>query len=219
LSLPIGRYTFLGIFSDCIQCVHIIRRVHFFLHHNESSRYDVHYMVDDAIQSNVREEKIRASTKAKKKKKSTPKATAQKTTPKVTSKKGRDKKRAADSSNVTTTPTAKKGRGRPSGGKNKKKVEAAEESPAKISMDDISLDEGDPPWRTTGHEYLSRNIKWNRKIGTVVGWIAETDVDSDGNPGFVCSKTGDPARLFHAVFDDFTQDFEEWELIECFVKK
>lgn len=91
--------------------------------------------------------------------------------------------------------------------------------PANTSMDDISLDEGDPPWRIIGHDFLSRKIKWNRKIGTVVGWIAETDVDSEGNPGFVCSKTGDPANLFHVAFDDFTQDFEEWELVEWFVKK
>ncbi len=143
----------------------------------------------------------------------------QKTTPKVTPKMVGGKKRAADSSNGTTTPSSKKGRGRPSGRKNKKKAEAAAESPANTSVHDISLDGGDPPWRTAGHEYLSRNIKWNRKIGTVVGWIAETDIDSDGNPGFVCSKTGHPARLFHAVFDGFAQDFEEWELIECFVKK
>jgi len=197
-----------------------LRHIRFFLYYDESSRYDVHYTVDDAIQSDVREEKIRASTKTKKKKKSAPKAApkaAPKTTP--TPKKQGGKKRAADSSSGATTPAPKKGRGRPSGSKKKNKVEAQEESPANTSMDDISLDEGDPPWRITGHDFLSRKIKWNRKIGTVVGWIAETDVDSEGNPGFVCSKTGDPAHLFHAAFDDFTQDFEEWELVEWFVKK
>jgi hypothetical protein len=48
-----------------------------------------------------------------------------------------------------------------------------------------------------------------------VGWISETDVDSEGNPGFVSSTTDKPAKLFHAVFDEFEQDFEEWELEEC----
>lgn len=193
------------------------RHVHFFFYCDKSFRYDVHYTVDDAIQSNVREEKMRASTKTKKRKKSTPKPKAgatHKTTTKVIPKKMGGKKRAADSSIGTTTPTSKRGRGRPSGSKKQNKAEAASESPA-----NTSLDGGDPPWRTAGHEYVSRSIKWNRKIGTVVGWISETDVDSDGNPGFVCSKTGDPARLFHAIFDDFAQDFEEWELIDCFVEK
>ncbi|KAL3788314.1 hypothetical protein ACHAW5_003667 [Stephanodiscus triporus] len=193
--------------------------------YQDDIRYDVHYTVDDAIQSNIREEKIRASAKIKKKKKSTPKATAPKaaskttpkTNPKVTPKKQGGNKRAAGSSSGTVT--SKKRRGRPSGSRNKKKVEAEEESPADTLMDDIALDEGDPPWRTDGHEYLSRKLKFNQKIGTVVGWIAETDVDSEGNPGFVCSKTGVPARLFHAMFDDFVQDFEEWELTDCFVEK
>ena len=85
------------------------------------------------------------------------------------------------------------------------------------------VDEGDPPWRTTGHEYLLREVRWTppedggvEVVGTVTGWISETDVDSEGNPGFLCSKTGNPARLYHVVFDDFEQDFEEWELEECF---
>jgi hypothetical protein len=41
-------------------------------------------------------------------------------------------------------------------------------------------------------------------------------VDSEGNPGFVGS-TGEAACLFHAIFRDFRQDFEEWELIECLI--
>ena len=50
-------------------------------------------------------------------------------------------------------------------------------------------------------------------------WIADTDVDREGNPGFICSRTGRPARLFHAIFDHFEQDFEEWELEECFIEE
>lgn len=55
--------------------------------------------------------------------------------------------------------------------------------------------------------------------GTILGFISERDKDSDGNPGFVCSKTGLPAMLFHVVFDQnenllLNKDFEEWEIKE-----
>ena len=100
-------------------------------------------------------------------------------------------------------------------------------------------DEGDPPWRITGHTYLGRSVRWVthyqvssrrvvevEQIGKVVGYIAASDVDSAGNPGFVSSKTGQPANLFHVTFDDNPsthaypsaliefQDLEEWELEE-----
>mmetsp|Transcript_36390 Transcript_36390/g.65515 ORF Transcript_36390/g.65515 Transcript_36390/m.65515 type:complete len:390 (+) Transcript_36390:81-1250(+) len=204
------------------------------IEYQDDIRYNIHYHEDDALQSNVREEKIRASTKTKKKKKATPKKQAGK---KATPKKQGGKKRAAPERNSdddfeTTTPAPKKKRGRPAGSKNKKEKEEEEESPLAVMADppqnDLSLDEGDPPWRTTGHEHLSRRIQWTPPseeggvvsqpyVGTVVAWIAETDVDSEGNPGFECSKTGNPARLFHAIFQEFEQDFEEWELEECFL--
>ena len=165
-------------------------------------RYNVHYTVDDAVQNDVREEKIRATKKtaAKRKKKA--------------AKKAGGKKRAADGN--VKTPAKKKGRA--AGSKNKKKK--AESPPPEEPAD---VDEGDPPFRTTGHEYLSRKVQYTPEgasapvIGIVTGWIAETDVDSDGNPGFTCSKTGEPARLFHVVFDDIEQDFEEFELEECLI--
>lgn len=196
---------------------------------NFTLRYDVHYKIDDAIQSDVREMKIRSTNKTKKKKQQKQQQTkkkiaAPKKTPPKKQGKG-SKKRGAD---VKSPPPSKKKRGRParSGGsssstrKKGKVVVAEEESPA---VNDFSLDEGDPPWRTSGHKYISRNIKWKQEpdeaeaIGTVVGWIADTDVDSEGNPGFVSSITDKPAKLFHAVFDEFEQDFEEWELEECLV--
>jgi hypothetical protein len=48
----------------------------------------------------------------------------------------------------------------------------------------------------------------------------------DGNPGFVSERTGQPANLFHVVFDDDpnhpyasqlldTQDMEEYEVLDC----
>jgi hypothetical protein len=99
--------------------------------------------------------------------------------------------------------------------------------------------DGDPPWRTTGNDYLGRKVTWTtiQKVsatrtvdvtqeGEVVGWISETDVDSKGEPGFVSEKTGKPARLFHVVFQDNphhpyanhliqSQDLEEFELVDC----
>ena len=146
------------------------------------------------------------------------------------------KKQSAPESNnsdVETTPAPKKRRGRPEGGKKKKKKMEEEELPPPTAVvdppqNDLSLDEGDPPWRTSGHEYLSRRIQWTIPleeagavasrlcVGTVVAWIADTDVDSEGNPGFTCSKTGKPAKLFHAIFEEFEQDLEEWELEESF---
>jgi hypothetical protein len=98
---------------------------------------------------------------------------------------------------------------------------------------------GDPPWRTTGSDYLGRTIEWkathaisSRRLvevvqrGTVVGWIRETDVDKAGQPGFVSEASGEPARLYHVVFDAEpnhpypslqaqSQDLEEYELQAC----
>ena len=184
------------------------------------SRYDVHYKVDDALQGNVREDKIRATKKTKKK---------------AAPRKPRGKKQAAaraKEEGPTDSPPAKKKRGRPPGKKNKapKKEKAAAAPPAADPpRDDVPLDDGDPPWRTAGHAYLGRRVRWTPPpedagaaaapprpcLGTVVAWIAATDVDRAGDPGFVCSRTGRPARLFHAAFDELGQDLEEWELKEC----
>jgi hypothetical protein len=99
-----------------------------------------------------------------------------------------------------------------------------------------AADEGDPPWRTVDNEYLGRRVKWItqhkasarrtvslEQIGTVTGWISETDVDKEGQPGFVAEQTGKPARLYHVKFYEdphhaysshflSEQDLEEWEL-------
>jgi len=103
-------------------------------------------------------------------------------------------------------------------------------------------DEGDPPWRITDHEFLGRLIRWTQEhavtarrtikveqIGRVVGWISETDVDQAGEPGFVSEKTGQPAKLFHVVFEDEphmhpyasylveSQDLEEFEVEQTLI--
>lgn len=257
------------------------------IEYQDDIRYNVHYHVDDAVQNNIREEKIRATKKTKSKKQM---------------KNNKSKKQKSSSSvledigspDTTTAASKKKKPGRPKGsgptkatttkksphkkqpGKPKKKVEYKSEELAaakeiglprgwaviregdyssimkdpdgksyktkkaafaaagvttgassstsltaavgkKRKVEEAAVDEGDPPWRTSGNEFLSRQIKYEGVIGKVVGWISETDVDSNGEPGFLSSDTGKPARLYHAVFDDFDQDFEEFELEECLV--
>ena len=104
-------------------------------------------------------------------------------------------------------------------------------------------DEGDPPWRTEGHEFLGRRISYTsthkvsgtRRIkveqeGTIVGYIDEKDLDSQGNPGFISESSGKPANLFHVVFKDdphhpyaqhllTSQDLEEFEVLECLLEE
>lgn len=106
------------------------------------------------------------------------------------------------------------------------------------AQNQASMDEGDPPWRTTDNEYLGRQVRWVTKhnasarrvvdleqIGTVSGWISETDTDKEGQPGFVSEQTGKPAKLYHITFNEdrnhtyfshllVEQDMEEWELLE-----
>ena len=88
------------------------------------------------------------------------------------------------------------------------------------------VESDDPPWRTDGHDFLQKRVKYEAtkgefSFGTVTGWIAADDKDSEGNPGFISEKDGKPAALFHITFDaDSTiasQDLEEFELRGIFV--
>lgn len=103
---------------------------------------------------------------------------------------------------------------------------------------DEDEDVGDPPWRAEGHEWIGRQIQWStlhkvsgtrkikvEQIGTIIGYIDATDVDKEGNPGFVSEKTGKPAHLFNVEFPDEpnhpyasylinVQDLEEHEVAE-----
>lgn len=243
------------------------------IEYQDDIRYNIHYHADDAVQNNVREEKIRATTKTKSKKKKAkkqkrsssvledidspdptpkkkprrPKGSANKKSPATAVAKKSPKKAGRPMKKVEYTAeqlSAAKEMGLPRGwavikegdfssimkdpeGKKYKTQKAAFAAAAGMetqtsgrkrkAKEVVVVDEGDPPWRTSGHEYLSRQIQWTGLTGTVTGWISETDVDSNGEPGFVCNNTGKPARLFHAVFDDFEQDFEEFELEECLV--
>jgi hypothetical protein len=102
-------------------------------------------------------------------------------------------------------------------------------------------DEGDPPFRKTGHKYLGRTVKYKHypqgedgieivQCGIVKGWLDSSDIDSNGDPAFISELTGAPGVLFHIVFKAEKQlnkryraemlldyvDIEQWELEEFF---
>lgn len=93
--------------------------------------------------------------------------------------------------------------------------------------DTNTSEEGDPPWRTSNHKYLGRRVRYQfpgsdegMHDGVVKGWIADMDVDTEGEPGFVSEQSGKPAALFHVRFDVnrcpfSSQDLEEFELVKC----
>eukprot|EP00542_Grammatophora_oceanica_P018281 CAMPEP_0194027272 /NCGR_PEP_ID=MMETSP0009_2-20130614/1446_1 /TAXON_ID=210454 /ORGANISM="Grammatophora oceanica, Strain CCMP 410" /LENGTH=319 /DNA_ID=CAMNT_0038666277 /DNA_START=105 /DNA_END=1064 /DNA_ORIENTATION=- len=77
------------------------------------------------------------------------------------------------------------------------------------------LEDGDPPWRRTGHALIGRKLRYTSKhalsgkrtvdivqVGSVAGWISETDLDSAGEPAYICEAKDQPADLFHVVFED-----------------
>lgn len=121
--------------------------------------------------------------------------------------------------------------------KNKDK-KAKDDSSKKRKKDEPDLTEGDPPWRTTGHAYIGKRVKITtehqksatrtvriEQQGKIVGFIADTDVDTNGEPGFISEQSNQPANLFHCVFDDepghpyFSlllerKDMEEYEVQE-----
>lgn len=108
----------------------------------------------------------------------------------------------------------------------------------KAQIQEQEEDVGDPPWRTTGHEWIGRRVTWEsshrvsgtrevkvEQVGTIEGFIKSTDLDKEGNPGFISESTGTPASLFHVVFADEphhlyasfllrSQDLEEHEVQE-----
>ena len=107
----------------------------------------------------------------------------------------------------------------------KKKKDADDENDIDINNDDFEImeqdPEDDPPWRTDGNNYLGKRVKHTfldgvTGMGTITGWISDTDMDREGNPGFVSEKTNKPACLFHVTMDSTcavaSQDFEEYEL-------
>jgi hypothetical protein len=103
------------------------------------------------------------------------------------------------------------------------------------------LEEGDPPWRTTGHELLGRRVRREAiqavtarrsvtvvQYGQVTGWIAATDVDQAGQPGYRSETSGQPAELFHIAYEKdsnhpypsytiTTEDLEHEEVVAMLV--
>lgn len=91
---------------------------------------------------------------------------------------------------------------------------------------DAPVEGDDPPWRTDGHEYLQKRVRYPTSdgdiyFGTVTGWISASDKDSQGNPGYTSEKDGKPAALFHVTFDlnstIASQDLEEFELVSYLI--
>lgn len=186
--------------------------------HPEGFRYQVHYAADNSKQSGVEEALIRRPPAAK-----DPRVEAEK----LGFREGWEAFSIGGNRWKIVSPdgdafTSKK-----------KALEAYQES---LLAKDAG---GDPPWRTTGHDYLGRSVLWTtehkvsarrkvtiEQVGKITGWIGETDVDKAGEPGFVSEKTGKPAQLFHVEFDDdpyhqyasllvSSQDLEEYEVLEC----
>jgi hypothetical protein len=101
--------------------------------------------------------------------------------------------------------------------------------------------QGDPPWRKEGHDFIGRQVLYTvehqvsarrtisvDQVGTIVGYIDKADTDRQGNPGFVSTKTDQPANLFHVTFPDdpshpyaqylvTEQDLEDDEVEECLI--
>lgn len=105
---------------------------------------------------------------------------------------------------------------------NEKKSTQTEE----LDINEAVVEEDDPPWRTSGNDFLGKRVRYEYEpgrfaSGTVTGWIAATDVDSNGEPGFISEKTGEPAALYHVSFDSTcaiaSQDLEEFELEKSIV--
>jgi hypothetical protein len=92
--------------------------------------------------------------------------------------------------------------------------------------DPMEIEDGDPPWRTSGHKLLGRRVEYTfldgvTGKGTLTGWISDKDVDKEGNPGFVSERTDLPACLFHVTMDSdcpiASQDFEGYEVKEILI--
>lgn len=115
----------------------------------------------------------------------------------------------------------------------------------KAAMDYLaSLDDtvGDPPWRRSGHEFIGMHVTYisqhktsvRRTIdvvqeGLVTGWISETDLDKQGEPGYVNEVNGMPTALFHITFKNEPQhqycnylldsvDLEEGEVLGMLIQ-
>jgi hypothetical protein len=150
----------------------------------------------------------------------------------------RPKKRKSESDNDGRTGTdqpRKRGRPKIADSESADNKKAAKK---KVLVEDHEeVQEDDPPWRTLGHPFIGRRVFLTsqqqnsasrtvavEQVGTVTGWIASTDVDTQGNPGYVSEYTNKPADLFHVVFDEelghpyfplllLSQDLEERELL------
>mmetsp|Transcript_9364 Transcript_9364/g.15564 ORF Transcript_9364/g.15564 Transcript_9364/m.15564 type:complete len:368 (-) Transcript_9364:211-1314(-) len=156
----------------------------------EGFKYSVVYTVDESTQDNVRETSIRMAP---------PSATA--------------KELAASMGFPQDWEATKNGRNflftSPDGQTFRSKKAALK------YVRESTVEAEDPPWRTAGHELMNRRIVYEHfhklgrarhvtidQTGKIVGWIAETDTDRNGEPGYVSEDTGKAASLFHIAFED-----------------
>jgi len=215
--------------------------------YDDDIRYTVHYTEEDSTQKNISQDLIRPAPQKRKKRKLEEEQDGEEQADQATQDEMNDVDLAtAQSIGLPEGWTARNEGGRkwdirgPDGSKYRSKKAALDYIKYHLQKEEL---EGDPPWRKTDHKYLGNRIKWSHKvkysgrryvdisqIGTVVGWISDTDVDKNGDPGFVSEKTGEPAELFNVKFDDDPnhpyanhlldeQDLEEYELLDCLLPK
>jgi hypothetical protein len=174
-------------------------------HASGEFRYQVHYAADRSKQSGVPEECLRPRQAAGRPSSKDPHAEAVKLGfgpdwQAVAT--GNKRYRLTDPSGTVYTSKAKA-------------LEAYTASSSSVQTTAGVRDEGDPPWRMTGHDLLGRRVQRKHvhavtarrnvtvmQWGRVQGWIAATDVDRQGNPGYRVEATGEPAPLFHVEYED-----------------
>jgi len=143
-----------------------------------------------------------------------------------------------DTADGTTTTDHKKKKGK----KRKKRSDDSDDDEDEKAAGDGN---NDPPWRKEGHPLVGRKIIWTfqhqasarrqikiEQIGTIRGYIDETDTDKNGNPGFFSTKMEKADHLFHIVFDTKHNssypyskhylkciDLEEYELLDFLLPK
>jgi len=219
----------------------IVKRIEY----DDDIRYTVHYTEEDSTQKNISQDLIRPASQKRKKRKL--EKQQQDGDEEPASQAEQDEMNDADLATAQSMGlpegwTARHETGRkwdirgPDGKQYRSKKAALDYVKYQLQKEEL---EGDPPWRKTDHKYLGVRVKWTHKVkysgrrhvdvsqsGTVVGWISDTDVDKNGDPGFVSEKTGEKAELFNVKFDDDPnhpyanhlldeQDLEEYEILDC----
>lgn len=176
----------------------ILKRVQY----DDAYRYMVHYTEEDSKQSNIMEACIRAPPPSSMKKR---------------------KMGSSHQQDVGDEAANAQSLGLPAGWTAKPKANSRWEicdaegnryRSKKAALDHVKLQEqqeeieGDPPWRKTSHKYIGKRVRWSHKvkysgrrevdivqIGTVVGWIADSDMDKVRKGAVYCVRVCDLYRF------------------------